>query len=207
MLKKLLPFLEKLKPKIKSPQPVQNRVAAPSLNPVPNPSPNLLNPEILKDSEKAVLHDSLYAFIIIIIQVVFVIVLSVNYFLDQRVESLKTDINDLTIKINSYNDVKKAISGVSLKLEKYMAINSQRIFLQKKVAFLFSGAFGVITLQDMSISKSSSIIIAKADSPLSFSTLLSNYFKDKSVQAVILQSANLNANDGTFSMVFEVVFK
>lgn len=215
MLKRLLSFLVKLK--IKKPQPPQSQEAVSSPKPSPHPgqspsltqnlSPNLLTTAELKNISQISLNDSFYVRLMLLIQVLFVIVLAINYFLNQRIEGLKTDISDLTVKINSYNNVDKTISDLSAKLERYRTINSQRFLLEKKIRLLLSGASGIVDLQDVSVSKTSSTISARASSPLSFSTLLVNYFKDKGVQAVILRSADLNASDGTFSMVFDVVFK
>jgi len=217
MLKKLLSSLQHLQvQKNQSNQNLPSQASQPTQqNQLPeNQSPNLLDTSLSPDTNiletvtNAPTKVSLFLFkAILAVQAAFIIVFLVNMFFDWRLANLASQLKDSSSKIVTYNTLVTNTNRLLAKIARYKVLSPERVLVNANTDFIIKKTNEVATLDAIGVTDKIVNVQANAESPISFSLLINNYFTNDKVASVVLNSANLDATKKVFRVNIDVTFK
>lgn len=218
MLKKLLPTLKSLPTLLQ--QKIQQLKSPKAQKPQEekqlNQSPNLLNQYASEGYGIASTIDDFkssplkligyFQKLIVVIQLLFLIVISINYWQDSQIKSLSKELTLMDTLIRSYGPTVKNADVLIRRINRYKTLSTNRKLLSDRLSFVNANV-GDVEINTLTINKDGIKITAEAKSPLSIALLIGNLFKNKDISAVILNSVTLDSAANIFYVNLDVAFK
>jgi len=143
---------------------------------------------------------------VIAISILFIFLLSINYFLDLKITSLKKEQEDLSLKVLRYFQTEREAKGLDARIAYYKKKKSEKKKLFDKTSFVFENLFVEIDLNKLDITEDKFTVNIAGESPVSFTNLIYEYLEGNTVSEVILKSANFNSRENIYRVEMEGVF-
>ena len=120
---------------------------------------------------------------------------------------METEIRILEKKLTEYKDIEVETKSTVDKLAVYKQKESQRTKVGENLKFIIDQAKNVVEIDTLVLRNKNTVSVdAVAPSPLNFSLLINNYFENKNIKQVTLESADLvgRTNEYSVSLTLEM---
>ena len=138
---------------------------------------------------------------------IFFTLLAVNAVVDSEVKKVASEIRILEKKLTEYKDIEVETKSTVDKLAVYKQKESQRTKVGENLKFIIDQAKNVVEIDTLVLRNKNTVSVdAVAPSPLNFSLLINNYFENKNIKQVTLESADLvgRTNEYSVSLTLEM---
>jgi len=129
--------------------------------------------------------------------------LVLNNYLDAKIKKAE----EICESIDKGAATKSKTLDTIAKTEKLREILADQPKPADKIEILISKLPNEISVKKISSEGKSAEVSVEAPSAISFASMVTNYFKDKSVKSIVLKSANLKLDPKVFEVTMEVNFK
>ena len=173
-------------------------------------SPNLLNQNSFESDFVTKSHRQIISaskLMIIVVEVAFVLALGLNATTDNEVAKLQVEVSDRQDVVVGKREIENRVNHIVKKQNKYITQKNSRKLLGNRIDFLLNTLPGELKVLEMSVTEDETTLKLEADTALSFSLLINQYFESGLVEQIILNSARLNTSADTFVVDIELVFK
>ena len=144
---------------------------------------------------------------IIVLDAVFFILLILNVVADSQMKQVASEVRVLEKKLSEYKDIEGETKSFVDKIAVYRQMESQRTKVGGNLKFIINQAKNVADIDSLVLKDKNTVTIdAVAPTPLNFNLLINNYFENKNIKQITLESATLRGrnNDYMVSLTLEM---
>ncbi len=171
------------------------------LMPELNLSPNLLKFSQTSNGEFA----SLFAKIIIVIQLIFLLIVAVNFYLNLRLKAITDGVRVLENEFAGKQTVLTDLRSLNNRITLYKTVQEERILFSDYLAVVNSSAVPGVTFVRQNVQKGNIDLELKSSDALKIALLLSNFLEHEEVLEVILTSAELAVDSNSYDVDIQLV--
>lgn len=179
------------------------------------PEPKGLSPNLLRNYSSTDIHQELslrdtslrgIKIFIILVEIVLLVVIITNSIFNQSLQKLSDQVLGLAHDVEAQSFLEHEVRPYIEKPLLIKQLTNKKFIFSEKVAFLLNSLSSDVTLGNASFTTESAHLSLKIKSPLVLSLLISNYFKNPKITAVIINSASLNPEDKSFNVALEITY-
>ena len=213
MLKRFLSNLKSLPEKLQKKTPQQPQQTLQEEKSPQSQSPNLLtDTSYLKNTP---LEANLQKFksvgflqrAILVMDALFFVLLLINVVADSQMKQVASEVRVLEKGLLAYRNIEGETKAFVDKVAVYKRMESQRIKVGENLKFVIDKARNLAAIDRLVLRERNMVLIeAIAPTPINFSLLINNYFENKNIKQIVLESATLRgrSTDYMVSLILEM---
>ena len=137
----------------------------------------------------------------------FFVLLLINVVADSQMKQVASEVRVLEKDLLAYQNIEGETKAFVDKVAVYKRMESQRIKVGENLKFVIDKARNLAAIDRLVLRERNMVLIeAIAPTPINFSLLINNYFENKNIKQIVLESATLRgrSTDYMVSLILEM---